>query len=77
MEQSAIVAIISMLGTVFGSLSGVMISAKLTNYRLEQLEKKVDKHNSFAEKIPLLQMRIDTLERKLNHIRSEHDGQVS
>ena len=48
-----IVAIIAFFGTSVGTLGGILASSKLTNYRLEQLEQKVDKHNGFAEKIPV------------------------
>ena len=36
----------------------IVTSAKLTNYRLQQLEKKVDKHNQFAERLPVLEEKI-------------------
>lgn len=69
-----IVAVISLLGTLGGSLGGILVSSKLTNYRIEQLEKKVDKHNHFAEKIPIINEqikvinhRIDDLERSERH----------
>lgn len=75
MDTNVIMAILSLLGTLFGSFSGILISAKLTDFRLEQLEKKVDKHNHFAEKIPLIQLRIDTIEEKLKEFRSEYDEQ--
>lgn len=57
-EPSILVALLSLVGTLFGSLTGIVVSSKLTNYRLEQLEKKVDKHNSFAEKIPVLEEKL-------------------
>lgn len=41
-----IIALISFGGSVIGSFAGIMISAKLTRYRVEQLEKKVEKHNN-------------------------------
>lgn len=62
MSESIIIALLSLIGTFLGSLSGVITSAKLTNYRLKQLENKVEKHNNFAEKIPLLDLRIKELE---------------
>lgn len=62
MSETIIIAILSLIGTFFGSLSGVITSAKLTNYRLKQLENKVERHNNFAEKIPLLDLRIKELE---------------
>lgn len=64
------VALVSLVGTLVGTFGGIITASKLTNYRIEQLEKKVDKHNSFAEKIPLIQNdikvanhRIDDLEK--------------
>lgn len=62
MNDTVIIAILSLIGTFFGSLSGVITSAKLTNFRLKQLENKVERHNNFAEKIPLLELRIKEIE---------------
>lgn len=45
-----IVALIGLAGSAFGAFIGVLTSAKLTNYRIEQLEKKVDKHNTVIER---------------------------
>ena len=50
MQSEIVVALLSMLGTAIGSVSGVMAANKLTNYRIEQLEKKVDKHNTVIER---------------------------
>ena len=62
MHDTVIIAILSLIGTFFGSLSGVITSAKLTNFRLKQLENKVERHSNFAEKIPLLELRIKEIE---------------
>ena len=62
MTDTVIIAVLSLIGTFFGSLSGVITSAKLTNFRLKQLENKVERHNNFAEKIPLLELRIKEIE---------------
>ena len=50
MSETIIVAIISLFGTLGGSLLGVLASNKLTNYRIEQLEKRVEKHNNLVER---------------------------
>ena len=55
MTEAVIVAIIGFLGAVIGSGLGVLASAKLTNYRLEQLEKKVNLHNNVIERVFLLE----------------------
>lgn len=56
MDNEFLVGILSLSGTFLGSFSGM----RLMSYRIEQLEKKVDKHNNFAERVPILeeQMRV-------------------
>ena len=44
LEPTIVVALISLVGTLIGSISGVLVSNKLSNYRIEQLEKKLDKY---------------------------------
>lgn len=51
MSETVTVAIISFLGTLLGTLGGIAASAKLTVYRIEQLEKKVEKHNNLIERV--------------------------
>lgn len=36
-----IVALIALIGTLGGSLGGILVSSKMTNYRLQQLENRV------------------------------------
>lgn len=55
MDPAIIVALLSLVGTMVGSLLGVLASNKLTNYRIEQLEKKADKHNTVIERTALLE----------------------
>ncbi len=71
MNSTIIVALISLVGTIMGSLGGILVSSKLTNYRIEQLEKKVDKHNNFAEKIPILKTKIDMLNQRIKELEYE------
>lgn len=52
------------VGTVIGTFGGIMASAKLTNYRLEQLEKKVDKHNNLIERTYRLEEKVKQLEKR-------------
>ena len=51
MSETIIVAIFSLVGTLGGSVFGILAANKLVNYRLEQLEKKVDKHNNVIERV--------------------------
>ena len=55
MSENITIALITLAGSGLGSLVGILASAKLTNYRIEQLEKKVDKHNSVMERTCLLE----------------------
>jgi len=50
-----IIACLSLIGTLIGSLSGILVANKLTNYRIEQLEKKVEKHNNVIERVYILE----------------------
>ena len=51
MTDTIIVAALSLIGTLVGSLSGILAANKLTNYRIEMLEKKVEKHNQVIERV--------------------------
>ena len=51
MSETIIVALISGLGTIVGSGIGIIASARITQYRLEQLEKKVNLHNNGIERV--------------------------
>lgn len=68
MQSEIFVALLSFLGTLAGTVGGIVTSAKLTNYRLRELEKKVDKHNNFAQRIPLLEERVKTHEQRITTI---------
>lgn len=51
MSETIIVALLSLLGSLGGTLGGIALNSKLSNYRIEQLEKKVDKHNHLIERV--------------------------
>ena len=51
MTDTIIIAIISLLGTLFGTFGGIVTSGKLTNFRLENLEEQVKKHNNVIERV--------------------------
>lgn len=66
MDSTIIVAIISLIGTLGGTFGGIVVSSKLTTYRIEQLEKKVEKHNTVIERTYSLERRADRIESELN-----------
>lgn len=50
MDSTVIVALISLIGTLGGTFGGILVTNKLTNYRLQQLENKVNIHNNYIER---------------------------
>lgn len=65
MSETVIVAIISLTGTLFGTLGGIVASGKLTGYRIEQLEEQVKKHNSLVERMYKLEERTTVAEEQI------------
>ena len=51
MSTEIVVALIGFAGSALGSVIGILASTKLTTYRIEQLEKKVEKHNNLVERV--------------------------
>ncbi|MDD3400712.1 MAG: hypothetical protein PHT58_03680 [Eubacteriales bacterium] len=68
MDASMITAIISGVGTLAGSLIGIIVSNRLTNYRIEQLEKKVEKHNNLVERMVVVEQRSKSNTHRLDDI---------
>ncbi len=71
MTDTVIVAIISLLGTLFGSLAGVMRANNLVTYRISELEKKMDKYNNIIERVSLLEQDSTTQWKRLDELREE------
>lgn len=70
MSETIIVALFSLGGTLIGTFGGIFASSKLTNYRIEQLEKKVEKHNNLVNKTYELEKNFGILENRVKV--SEH-----
>lgn len=66
MSEVVIVSIISLIGTLAGTFGGIMTSNKLTGYRIEQLEKKVERHNNVVERVFRLEDNDRLLEEKIS-----------
>ncbi len=65
MSDVVIVAIISLIGTLGGTFGGILTSSKLTNYRIEQLEGKVEKHNKVIERVYKLEKHEEVIDEKI------------
>ena len=68
MTSEIIIALLSLAGTLLGSFGGIVASAKLTNFRIEQLEKKVDKHNNFASRVPVVEEQIKGINHRIDDL---------
>lgn len=65
MTETVVVAFLSLIGTLFGSLFGILTANKLTNYRIQKLEEKVEKHNKVVERVYQLETLDKVIEEKL------------
>ena len=65
MIGSIIVAVLSFLGTCIGSLTGI----KLIKYRIEQLEKKVDKHKTVIERTYRLEDDVKYIKEEISELK--------
>lgn len=69
MDWSAIiVGGLSLIGTALGSWGGM----KLMSYRIEQLEVKVNEHNNFAHRLPVVEQKLDDLDRRVEVLEHGH-----
>lgn len=68
MSNEVLVALLALVGTLSGTFGGILTSSKLTAYRIKQLEDKVDKHNKFAERLPLVEAEIKHINEKVDDV---------
>ena len=64
-SDTIIVAVIGLMGSGAGAFGGILVSSKLTQYRLEQLEKKVQAHNHLVERMYQVEERTELQEEKI------------
>ena len=62
MPTEVLIALIGLLGSAIGSLIGIVASSKLTAYRLEQLEKKMDGNAELTKRVVVLETKVEALE---------------
>ena len=62
MDSTIIVGILSLVGTLIGTLSGIFLNNKLTIYRIDQLEQHVKQHNSLIDRMYKIENRVTILE---------------
>ena len=71
MNSTVIVSLVSLTGTLIGTFGGIMAANRLTTYRLSQLEKKVEKHNSVMERTYKLEGRMTEAEHDIRDIKNK------
>lgn len=65
MSDAIVVALIGLAGSGVGAFMGIVVSSKLTQYRLEQLEHKVEVHNGVIDRVYKLEERTELQEEKI------------
>ena len=71
MSTEIIVSVISLLGTIVGSLGGVLVSSRLTTYRIQKLEEKVAKHNNLIERMYKVEYSAKSAHHRIDELREE------
>ncbi len=72
MGTDVIVALLSMIGTLVGTLGGILASNRLTNHRLEQLEKRVNRHNQVVERTYRLEEQMKSANHRIADLEEWH-----
>ena len=65
------IAVLALAGTLVGSGVGILAASRLTNYRIKQLEKRVEKHNSVVERTALLEKEINVANHRIKDLEEE------
>ena len=68
MSTEVLIALLALAGTLIGSFGGILVANKLVNFRLEQLEKKVEKHNNLIERIAMAEKDIKIINHRLDEL---------
>lgn len=72
MSDAIIVALLGFAGTLLGSLFGILAAQKLTQYRLAQLEEKVNKHNEIIERTYVLEGKMVEVQHDIKDLKAYH-----
>lgn len=67
MDKEVLIALLSLLGTIIGAGGGVIISNKLINYRLDQIEKKLDKNTDTQDEIKERLVKVEESSKSAHH----------
>ena len=76
-DSTIINTLISLAGSLIGTFGGILATSKLTEYRIKELEKKQDKHNSVIERTYRVEDRLELYDEKfkvVNHRINDLEG---
>lgn len=73
MDASIIIALISFAGTLLGTYGGIMKANQLTNYRIQQLELKVEAHNKVIDRVYKLEKNEAVMGEEIEHLKKYHE----
>ena len=68
MSSEVIVGLLSLCGTLLGSIVGIMRANQLTAYRIKQLEEKVQKHNRLVERMTAVEQSVKSAHHRVDRI---------
>lgn len=72
--MDSIVDIIASLSGFVGAFGGILVSTKLNNYRIAELEKKVEKHNNVMERTLVLEEQMKVANHRIDDLEHETHG---
>ena len=76
MSGEVVVALITLLGSAIGTIGGIFATNKMTAYRIEQLEKKVDKHNQVVERMYEVEKNISVISEEIKNVNHRIDQNI-
>ena len=72
MNSEIIVALVAFADTLAGTFGGIITSSKMTNYRLQQLESRVNEHNQYAKRMPVVEEQIKVANHRIEDLEQYH-----
>ena len=71
MNPEVLHALINAISVIVSGLIAAIVSNKLMAYRIEQLEKKVDKHNSVIDRTYHLEAQVEVIENEIDNLKNK------
>ena len=72
MDWNMITGLLSVMGSLVGTLAGILTGTKLTNYRLKQLESRVQAHNNMIERTYKLEGQVTECLHDIRDLKAYH-----